>query len=779
MKTKIYLPLIAAGLLATACDDQVMEWRESDPTVKPTEIPLKLAETLARYDYLKNYMAEYHPDVKIFLGMGLDDFLASEEYSRVVLDNYQGVTFGNAMKHGSLMKSNGTLDWTKIDQFLAQNTGLDIYGHNLIWHTQQNQTQLRGLIAPKYVQEQEGGGDGIDNILAGDASNFDGGTTGGWGSWGENMASVEISDNGVDGSKCAALTNKGDDAGNAWKAQFAQSDLILKTGTEYKISFKARSNTAVGKLQFQYQRGSGGCQGGYTTFEVGTDWVTCEAKFTIPEANDGADRIVINFGEVDGTYYVDDIRFGEYTEPEIVVDPMENMLLGAASTFEGESSGWGSWGGNKESAEIVDGAGVDGSKAFVLVNKEDGGSGNGWKAQAAYTFDAPLETGTPYIIQFQAKSNTTVGKLQFQYQRGSDSGCQGGYNSFEVGTDWVTCKYEFTIPEENDGADRILINFGEIAGTYYVDNVKFGKKIDTSAARSIRSRAGAKSYYILKTPEEKKTLLLTAMEKWIKECMEHMGNNVVAWDVINEPIGDDITFRGIDGGWMSNSDDENGVPDSAPVETEEEGLKLNWRSASGNQHFYWGYYLGIDYAVKAFEYARKYSPNGAKLFVNDYNLEVSPAKLAKLIEFVNKIEQGGSTVDGIGTQMHVSMNIEKEKVDAMFQTMAATGKLVRITELDVKIGSKSPSAEQFAQQAECYRMIINSYFENVPAAQQSAITMWTLSDNADEHKYWIPDDAPNLFDSNYNRKHAYKGVCDAIAGFDIGADFESPDYSKN
>ena len=31
--TKIYLPLIAAGLLMSACDDQVMEWRESDPTV--------------------------------------------------------------------------------------------------------------------------------------------------------------------------------------------------------------------------------------------------------------------------------------------------------------------------------------------------------------------------------------------------------------------------------------------------------------------------------------------------------------------------------------------------------------------------------------------------------------------------------------------------------------------------------------------------------------------------------------------------------------------------
>ena len=107
--------------------------------------------------------------------------------------------------------------------------------------------------------------------------------------------------------------------------------------------------------------------------------------------------------------------------------------------------------------------------------------------------------------------------------------------------------------------------------------------------------------------------------------------------------------------------------------------------------------------------------------------------------------------------MHVSMSITKEQVDAMFRTMAETGKLVRITELDIKIGSASPSAEQLAQQSECYRMILASYFENVPVAQQSAVTMWTLSDNADEHKYWIPDDAPNIFDAKYGRKHAYKG----------------------
>lgn len=40
-----------------------------------------------------------------------------------------------------------------------------------------------------------------------------------------------------------------------------------------------------------------------------------------------------------------------------------------------------------------------------------------------------------------------------------------------------------------------------------------------------------------------------------------------------------------------------------------------------------------------------------------------------------------------------------------------------------------------------------------------------------EHEYWIPDDAPNIFDANYARKHAYKGVCDGLAGRDVSEDF--------
>lgn len=94
------------------------------------------------------------------------------------------------------------------------------------------------------------------------------------------------------------------------------------------------------------------------------------------------------------------------------------------------------------------------------------------------------------------------------------------------------------------------------------------------------------------------------------------------------------------------------------------------------------------------------------------------------------------------------------------------------------VGTKTPSADQLQKQADCYQMILTSYFENIPEAQQSAVTIWGLSDNEKEHEYWLKDDAPNIFDASYGRKIAYKGVCDAIAGKDVSADFRSHDYSK-
>lgn len=785
---KIMIPVVASAMLLTGCDDQIMQWGKpaNHADVTKAEIPLAVKEVIANYDNIKDYAQQYTPNMKIGIGMGADLYANNENGEGDLANaNYQVFTPGNAMKNDAIMGNSGSLNFATVDKLLAALDGnMQLYGHNFFWHTQQNQTYLKSLIAPTLVVESDGD---IANVLSGDAADFNGGTTGGWSAWGSNKNEAgAVAGAGQDGTAALVLENKGD--GNAWEAQCAYTfNDYLEMNKTYVIKFKAKSTSPVGELQFQYQNGTTySSQGGYNTFNVGTDWQTFQYEFTIDKYDD-VNRIILNFGKVGATYTIDDIQFGLKQE-----DPMNNVLAGDASDFEGGTTGnWGSWGSNKESAEVEEGVGYNNSKALALKNK---GDGNAWEAQCAYTFDDALQEGKKYIIQFYAKSTSAAGELQFQYQNGTTYASQGGYNTFSVGTDWVKC--EFTFTPAYDDANRIILNFGKVGATYYIDNIKFGLAKDQSTAtRGILyvlarngkarkgTRAGSKMYYVLKTPAEKQAALEGAMDAWVSGVANHLKEkNVVpfGYDVINEPIADgSYGRRGYDGVFGMEGDSE-------PTESEADGLSLNWESG----HWYWGYYVK-DYPVRAFQLARKYLPADTKLFVNDYNLETSPKKLEALIKFAKEIDEknGSPIVDGIGTQMHVTLNCSddaekntasiaelKTKVDAMFQTMAATGKLVRVTELDLSLGTGTPSSNQYKAQSDAYRMIVESYKANVPEAQQSGITIWSLSDNEAEHEYWLKGQVPNLFDKDYKRKWAYKGFCDGIAGEDLGLKYGGEEY---
>ena len=795
---KIIIPVVASAMLLTGCDDQIMQWGKpaDHADVTKAEIPLAVKEVIANYDNIKDYAQQYTPNMKIGIGMGADLYANNENGEGDLANaNYQVFTPGNAMKNDAIMGNSGSLNFATVDKLLAALDGnMQLYGHNFFWHTQQNQTYLKSLIAPTLVVESDGD---VANVLSGDASDFNGGSTGGWGSWGSNKKDAGVvAGAGQDGTAALVLENKGD--GNAWEAQCAYDfNDFLEMNKTYVIKFKAKSSSPAGELQFQYQNGNTySSQGGYNNFTVGTDWQTFQYEFTITKYDD-VNRIILNFGKVGGTYTIDDIQFGLKQE-----DPMDNVLAGDASDFEGGTTGsWGSWGSNKESADVEDGAGYNNSKGLALKNK---GDGNAWEAQCAYTFDDALQGGKKYIIQFYAKSTSAAGELQFQYQNGTTYASQGGYNTFSVGTDWVKC--EFTFTPAYDDANRIILNFGKVGATYYIDNIKFGlAKDQTSATRGIQyvlarngkarkaTRAGSKMYYILKTPAEKQAALEGAMEAWVSGVANHLKEkNVVpfGYEVINEPIADGSNmYRGLSEGTFGGTwtdDDGNTQYDAAPTEDDANGLTLNW----GSGHWYWGYYVP-DYHVKAFQLARKYLPTDTKLFVNDYNLETSPKKLEALIKFAKEIDEknGSPIVDGIGTQMHVTLNCSdnaeknaaniaelKTKVDAMFQTMAATGKLIRVTELDLSLGTGTPSSNQYKAQSDAYRMIVESYKANVPEAQQSGITVWSLSDNEAEHEYWLKGQVPNLFDKDYKRKWAYKGFCDGIAGEDLGLKYGGEEY---
>ena len=787
----IIIPVLASAMLMSSCDDQIMEWGKpaGEGEVTSADIPLAVKEALANYEPVKSYASQYTPNMVVGLGLSAamynESAASGTAYSTLANENFQMFTPGNALKMDAIVGNSGAQNFSTVDKMLDNMPNdVRLYGHNFIWYQQQSQTYLKSLIAPTMVIKTEGD---IASVLKNGYFDSD---ISGWSGWGNNSSREWVAEK--DGQTGVVhLTNPKD--ANKWDAQFCQDlDPSLKSGTTYTLRFKAKCSVGNGIIQNCVQNSKTYSGQAYHDFNVGKEWQTFEYEIT--PNNDDMNRLCFNFGAVAAEYWIDEIQFGVKKE-----DPMENVLSGDNSDFEGGTKGsWGSWGGSS-SSEVKKGAGRDGSYGLVLVNPNDG---DFWNTQCAIDFDTPLDETKTYMIQFYAKSNTAAGALQFQYQNSSTYGSQGAYSVFQVGKEWVLC--EKTFKPAYDDVNRILINFGKVAGEYQIDNIKFGvaKNQGESAAKQFilvrragrRTRGGTTITYTIKSPEEKRTALLGAMEGWIKGVADHLAEkNVVpyGYDVINEPITDGTNkVRGVDNGAFGGSttdDDGNTTYDKAPEESTTDGLNLNW----GNNRFYWGYYVK-DYAVRAFQYARKYLPAETKLFVNDYNLEVSPGKLSALINFINDIDKANGTpiVDGIGSQVHFDLKaatddvatndsiikVLKGRVDQMFKTMAATGKLIRVTELDVALGTSSPSAAQYKCQSDCYKMIFESYKENVPEAQQSGITIWGLSDNADEHEYWLKGDVPNIFDANYLRKWAYKGVCDGIAGEDLGLKYGGDDY---
>ena len=758
---KFILPLAACAFMFAGCVDEVMEWQEPDGTITEADIPLQDKESLALYKSIKEYAAEYTPDMKIGLGLGADLYIEDAAYRAVADENFQMFTTGNAMKHSSVVKANGDLNFATIDAFMALvPSDVEVYGHNFIWHTQQKQQYLKSLISPEMKVEVPQG-EKCENVVTN--GGFENGTEGWTGLWGKYAYAVEQPGHESDNAIHFTISPE---CANQWDAQlFWSLDSYLEPGVTYYYEFYAKSDSGLG-CQFIGQNAS--YDGIYKDqFTPGTDWTFCSGEFTHGE-DDLADieRVGLQFGGEPGSQiWFDDFKFGkklENTEPEKIIN-----VVGPDGQFEWTDGTTGQWTGlwGKYSYAVAT-PGYEGNQAMEFTLTAE--CANQWDAQLFWPVE--LEVGKTYAYSFWAKSDSGL-NVQFIGQNEAYSGIYK--DAFDLPSDWFFCEGEFTYTESDPEAIcRVGVQFGAAdseGAKFWIDEFKFGEKIPAPAARMATPRpqkAAPTITYIYKTAEEKKALLLGAMESWIKQMAEHLPT-VKYWDVINEPIMDGSNaWRGIDN--VFNGED------TAPVENE--GLTLNWAA----DHWYWGYYIGKDYAPKAFEYARQYCGPDAKLFVNDYNLETSPGKLQALIDFVKYIDENNSTgaslVDGIGTQMHVQTSITKDKVDAMFKAMAATGKLVRVTELDVAVGTANPTADQLLAQAETYKMIVESYKENVPAAQQSGITIWTLSDNAAEHEFWLEGDAPNLFDANYGRKLAYKYFCDGLAGKNIADEFDGLDW---
>ena len=372
---------------------------------------------------------------------------------------------------------------------------------------------------------------------------------------------------------------------------------------------------------------------------------------------------------------------------------------------------------------------------------------NSWEAQFAYDFSEAFENNLTYKLKFRVKGSSN-GKLSAGFQITDGYKSAGEFGTVEFTTQWK--EVELTCVCSAEGGTRLIFSFGEFAGDIYIDDFSF-------------IATGVGYTYEPLTPEEKKQVLTEAMDRWIKGMMEVTATRVSAWDAVNEAISGRDTNG--DGFYELES--------------------AQWGSSN---NFYWQDYLGSgDYVRIVIAAARKYYAEYGgtaplRLFINDYNLESDwddNKKLKSLIHWIGVWESDGVTkIDGIGTQMHVSyyenpdIQASKERhYVQMLQLMANTGKLVKISELDMgyvdRNGNTVATADMTDQQhramADYYKFIVSKYFEIVPAAQQYGITQWCMTDAPGAlGTGWRGGEPVGLWDQNYNRKYAYAGFADGL-----------------
>jgi endo-1,4-beta-xylanase len=242
--------------------------------------------------------------------------------------------------------------------------------------------------------------------------------------------------------------------------------------------------------------------------------------------------------------------------------------------------------------------------------------------------------------------------------------------------------------------------------------------------------------------------LLERMKEHIFNVAGRYKGRIHGWDVVNEAIAEDGSFR-----------------------------KCKWLEI-----------IGEDYVFKAFEYARQADPN-AQLYYNEYDLEKQPKREA-VLRLIHNFQSKGVRIDGIGIQGHWFLDYpDTGELEACIIDLAKTGIKVMVTEMDIgvlpfyPVDSKLVDISSFDIETQKKH---NPYPDGLPDSVQkdladryaelfslfhkhkdkiSRVTLWGVHDGQSWRSY-MPisgrTDYPLLFDRNCKPKPAFDDVVNTI-----------------
>lgn len=682
-------------------------------------------QTIAQYEYLNDYapLKEYldrgaHPGFKVSAALGVDEFNQQGPLFRLAAHNFDEIVAGNAMKMASCVNDQGVMDFSKVSSFVsaAEDAGLTVYGHALAWHAQQPRKWLEKLIADKELDVDPG-----------------------------QKTFTELSRQTYQDGKfpfyemgCAPKVINGSihfvPTGD-WSQFFCMTGCSMKAGNY--VAILHIKSTKDGMISLTAQNGWGAeAQKITQKFTVkANEWV--DAEVALNDIQGGNYDFVLLPETFDGTLDLQSVTIGQYESPAMEVEQEVKHQTYQDGKFPYYQMGC---------APDV----INGSIHFVPTGD--------W-SQFFCVSGLTLTPGN-YAVDVEIKS-TKSGNIKMTVQNGWGGDAESCDGTVALKEGWTTARFKMTL--EKGGNYDFILKPETFDATLDLKSVTVKKIVKTNS--------------IPLTPKEKSDTLTWAMNKWISGMMQATKGKVKAWDLINEAI--------------SGGGDVNGFY----------ALQTEATSEHNPQDFYWQDYFTpemygpiVEKAARdAYAAVEGTNPADLKLFINDYNLESdwdNNQKVKSLVYWIGVWEKKGkelgwnTKIDGIGTQMHISyyenpqtLESKKKGIQNMLKIMAETGKLVRISEIDMgyvdKDGKdvttaqleKLPIDERVAKEkamAEHYKWIIEQYFKIVPVEQQYGICQWCLTD-APTNSGWRPGLPVGLWNLNYQRKPAYGGFADGLS----------------
>lgn len=245
------------------------------------------------------------------------------------------------------------------------------------------------------------------------------------------------------------------------------------------------------------------------------------------------------------------------------------------------------------------------------------------------------------------------------------------------------------------------------------------------------------------------------LRDYIKTIAGRYAGKVHAWDVVNEVIDNDGSYR-----------------------------PTTWVNAVGN---------GDTLVKYAFKFAAEYAPN-TELYYNDFNAW-RPEKRDGIVRLVKMLQKEGLRIDGVGMQGHWGLNYPKNNyIEEAIDAYAACSVKVMITELDVDVLPLTKEGQIIGQgmgdkqfQLEEFKTFLDPYQNGLPDSMQIAlakryeelfkifykrkdkiarVTLWGVHDGMNwKNDYPIPNrtNYALLWDRNKQPKPAFYAVLNVPA----------------